>query len=272
MKLTCFADEISPFLSEQIRVLQDCNMHWLEFRSVWDITVLQLSRYQLQDIRHQLDTAGIFVSCIGSAVGKLPISTPLSQTFEDLALAADAAHILGTSRVRSFTFMPENLDPDSCVPEVVGRMRELAAKGREYGIMLMNENEPDMVGDSSIRCRHILDGVNDPSYRAVFDASNFRGAGEKPFDESLTRMLPYVEYLHIKDSKNGTNAKVVAGEGDSQLAEILNALRDNEGLFLSLEPHLSYAGVYRGFSGEDGFRKAHRALCTLLNRLEIRFE
>lgn len=111
-----------------------------------------------------------------------------------------------------------------------------------------------------------------PNLRAAFDPSNFRGVGEKPFDESLPRMLPYIAYTHIKDSKNGTNEKVVPGAGHAQIPELLKAFDRIGDLFLALEPHLSVTGKFRGFSGEEAFRAAHAALTGLLCKLGIAYE
>ena len=82
-------------------------------------------------------------------------------------------------------------------------------------------------------------------------------------------MLPWLEYAHIKDCRKGQKPRFVAGEGDGQVAQVLNALRDREDLFLSLEPHLSYAGPAGGFSGEENFRRAHGALVNILKEQEL---
>ena len=84
-------------------------------------------------------------------------------------------------------------------------------------------------------------------------------------------MLPYLEYVHVKDSRFGQKERFVAGEGDAQVAQVLDNLRDREDLFVSLEPHLSYAGSAGGFSGEKSFRKAHSALIRILNQQRISY-
>ena len=107
--------------------------------------------------------------------------------------------------------------------------------------------------------------------KAVFDPAAFVAAGEAPFDRSLPQVLPYLEYVHINDCRKGQKPRFVAGEGDGQVAQVLNALRDRENLFLSLEPHLSYAGPAGGFSGEESFRRAHGALVNILKEQEISY-
>jgi sugar phosphate isomerase/epimerase len=77
-------------------------------------------------------------------------------------------------------------------------------------------------------------------------------------------------YLQVKDARADTGEVTPAGEGDGQLRETLQALRDSgfDG-FMSLEPHLDLAGRHGGFSGPDKFRQAAQALKRLLDELSI---
>ena len=56
--LSGFADEISPDLDEQCRVLTDLGIRHIEFRSAWDTNVLDLDDDQLERVRATLDRAG----------------------------------------------------------------------------------------------------------------------------------------------------------------------------------------------------------------------
>jgi hypothetical protein len=52
--LSGFADEISPDLDEQCRVLTDLGIRYIEFRSAWDTNVLDLDDDQLERVRATL--------------------------------------------------------------------------------------------------------------------------------------------------------------------------------------------------------------------------
>jgi len=77
-------------------------------------------------------------------------------------------------------------------------------------------------------------------------------------------------YLQVKDAHAAPGEVTPAGEGDGQLRETLQALRDSGFTgFMSLEPHLDLAGRHGGFSGPDKFRQAARALKGLLDELSV---
>src|SRR5919108_2693945 len=71
--LSGFADEISPDLDEQCRVLTDLGIHHIEFRSAWDTNVLDLDDDQLERVRATLERTGIRTSSVGSPIGKIGV-------------------------------------------------------------------------------------------------------------------------------------------------------------------------------------------------------
>jgi len=266
MRITCFADEISPLLSDQIRVLKELDIQWLEFRTVWDTNVAKLNDAQLTDIRRALEAAGIGVSCIGSAVGKVSIATPMDEVHAEMDRAIRAADLLGTSRIRGFTFLPDERGREACMGEAIRRVRALTLQAEKAGKILLLENSRTLIGNNSQNLLHIVEQVGLPSCRIAMDPCNFLPE-EKPAEECLSRLMPYVAYLHIKDARASDGVKVLAGQGDAQIAEILEAFMERD-IFLSLEPHLDYSGFLRGYTGEKGFKEAACALMELLGRLE----
>jgi sugar phosphate isomerase/epimerase len=96
-------------------------------------------------------------------------------------------------------------------------------------------------------------------------------AGEAPFTECFPKIAPHIEYLHIKDAVRQTRTIVKAGEGDGQIRETLDSLRDRP-LFVSLEPHLAFAGRNKGFTGRELFQGARKALVQILDDLNIPYD
>ncbi|MDQ8735130.1 hypothetical protein [Paenibacillus sp. LHD-38] len=70
MKVTCFADEISQDLEEQLQVLSEMGLSHLEIRSVWGKNVLELDAEELDRINGMVKERGFGVSSIASPVGK----------------------------------------------------------------------------------------------------------------------------------------------------------------------------------------------------------
>jgi len=272
LKLSCFADEISPDLKIQLRVMARLNLKYMDFRSEGNLSVLEIAPERLREIKRMLDGSGVKAACIGSAVGKVPFNEGLAPAMRQLEKAVSAAHTFETEFVRVFTFFQTGDCPDEQIPEAAERMRVMAEFAAKEGVVLVSENENDVLTDTSLRCSRLLKLADHPNLRAAFDPSNFRGVGEKPYDESFPRMRPYIAYAHIKDSKNGTNEKVLPGAGDAQIRQLLGAFDRLGDLFLALEPHLTVAGRFRGFSGDEPFCSAHAALTGLLDEIGIVYE
>jgi sugar phosphate isomerase/epimerase len=137
-------------------------------------------------------------------------------------------------------------------------------------VVLAHENEKEIYGDVPGRCADLIDSVASPALRATFDNANFVQCGVRPFSDAYPLLRPHLVYLQVKDARADTGEVTPAGEGDGQLRETLQALRDSgfDG-FMSLEPHLDLAGRHGGFSGPDKFRQAAQALKRLLDELSI---
>lgn len=268
--LSCFADEISPKLDEQLELMARLGIRYMSLRSVDDVNVLELSDDCIDQIAVALHRRHMAVSSIGSPVGKSPISDRSDLYLTQMERAISVARRIDCPRIRVFSFYMPASQLDVERSEVLRRLDSMARLAARDGIELLHENEAGIYGETSARCRDLLESIDRPNFRAAFDASNFVAAGEAPFEQSLPTMRPYISYMHIKDSRRADNAIVPAGEGDAQLARILPALAGRD-MFLTLEPHLALAGRYRGFTGEELFCRAHAALTGLLNALDIAY-
>ena len=271
MKITCFADEISPLFSDQLRVMEDLGIRWMDLRSCWDTPVLKLNEQQIKDIRAMAEDKGIGISCIGSAIGKEDIENPLQPGLEQIKQAAGAAHLCGCDYIRIFSYYPGETDRGEALKIASERLSAMVQIAKAEDVLLVVESAYVTSCGTGAELAQVMRAVNSDHLKAVFDPAAFVAAGEDPFDRSLPQVLPWLSYVHIKDCRKGQSARFVAGEGDGQVAQVLNALRDREELFLSLEPHLSYAGPAGGFSGEENFRRAHGALVRILKEQEIHY-
>jgi sugar phosphate isomerase/epimerase len=268
IRLSALADEISPDLDTQIAVLRAEGIHHLELRGAWDTNVLDLSDAQVAEIGRALAAAGLRVSAIASPIGKVAIDSPEDAELPRLARAIAVAQALGTDRIRIFSFYPAAGDESPPAREaVLTRLRALTVQARAAGMTLLHENEKDIYGDSIERCVDLLQSVDDPHFRAVLDPANFLQCGQRPYPDAYAALQPWLAYVHVKDvDRDGTH--VVAGAGDADWPDLLARLRaDGYDGFLSLEPHLTAAGQFQGFSGVDRFRQASQALQRLLRAL-----
>ena len=106
IRLSAFADEISPDLDEQIAVLSSEHIHFLDLRSVWNINVLDLTDQQVAGIKEKLDAHGIGVAAIGSPIGKVPVDSSFDEHLHRFERAIAVAQALQTPSIRIFSFYP----------------------------------------------------------------------------------------------------------------------------------------------------------------------
>ncbi|MBE3561747.1 MAG: sugar phosphate isomerase/epimerase [Ktedonobacteraceae bacterium] len=269
IRLSAFADEISPDLNEQVAVLLDENIHSIDFRSAWNTNVLDLSDEQVEKVRHTLDTHGITIAAIGSPLGKVPVDIDFDEHFRHFERAITLANFFNTRYIRLFSFYPP-LSNDAGWPaayrdEVISHLRRMTERAAAENLILLHENEKGIYGDSIARNVDLLQSVNDAHLRAVLDPANYLQCEQVPYPDAYEAVRPWLAYVHVKDVRpDGTLA--VAGEGSARWPDLLQRLRaDGYDGFLALEPHLAAAGQYQGFSGPQLFRQASQALQRLLH-------
>lgn len=269
IRLSAFGDEIAPDLDQQLAGFKNEGIRYLDLRSAWNTNVLDLSDEQVAEIKRRLDEAGIRVAAIGSPVGKVPIQTPLDEEMARLDRAIFLAGAFGTPYIRIFSFYPPSGAPiGEWRDEVLRRLRAMADRASEAGVILLHENDTGLYGDTIERCVDVMEQVGGPHFGAVLDPQNFVNSGERSYPDGYEAMRPWIRYVHVKDTVPG-QGMVPAGEGAAGWLEILQRLRaDGYDGFLSLEPHLAAGGPYGGFSGQQLFHRAAQALRELLQAMD----
>jgi sugar phosphate isomerase/epimerase len=268
--LSAFGDEIADDLAEQLRLLNELDVRYLELRGAWGINVLRMSDEEVARVRRICTEYGIAVSALGSPVGKSPLLDPIENEVANLRRLIEIARALGTRTIRVFSFYPpeisSNAHYDQHVDQAIEKLSALAEVAAAEDIQLVLENEKDIVGDTIARCHAILKGVDSPHLRFAWDPANFVQVGEERVTERGWPLLSnYVSYVHIKDSSLADGSVKAAGEGDGQVGELLVHLREaGYRGFLALEPHLVVAGHSTGFSGVTGMTYAVEKLRQLM--------
>lgn len=271
IRLSCFADEIAPALTDQIHVLRDLGLRFLEIRTVDNVNVMELPERTLHFVRRSCDDTGLSITCVSSPIGKERADLPTGKAAADVEHAADIADIFGCRLIRVFSFFQRELPREEAYLMSLNKLRAMAAAAEARGKVLVMESGADTIGARSADMLRLLRETASPALACAFDPAAFLAAGEDPFRESLPTLDQYIAYVHVKDVKAGQPVRVPAGEGDARIREIVSVLKDRD-LTFSLEPHLSYAGERRGFSGEDGFKKAHAAFVTILKEQNVAYE
>jgi sugar phosphate isomerase/epimerase len=269
-RLSAFGDEIADDLETQLDVLAGERIAWLELRGAWGKNVLDLSDEELAQARTLLDARGFGVSAIGSPIGKSALTE--SRAFEESRLeqALHAADVLGTPLIRVFSFFMPPDGAASARDEVRERVGRLAARAAQRAVTLLLENEKGVYGDTAARCHDLLTTIASPALRQAFDPANFVQVGVHPMQEAWPLLAAYTTHIHIKDAHFSDGAVRPAGEGDGAVPELLETLaRSGYQGYLTLEPHLQFAGPAGGYSGPAGMRVAAGALRSMLAALTV---
>ena len=269
-QLSGFGDEIDADPRVQVAVLQALGANHIDVRSAWGTNIVQMSDEQLSELAVLFSGKKMGVSAIASPIGKVDVELPVEHEVERLRRVITAAQALSTKYIRIFSFYYEGRGADEVRDDVITRMRALAETAEEAGVILLHENEKDIFGDIPSRVLDIIETVNSPALRVCWDAANFVQVGIKPFDEAYSMLRPHLEYLHVKDALFTDASVVPAGEGDGQVQQTINALRDSGySGFVSLEPHLTAAFGLGGFSGPIAFGLAARAFARVVQNAGV---
>jgi len=271
--LSGFADEIDADLDRQCAVLDELGIGHLELRSAWNTNVLDLSDDQLATVADTLAAHHIQVSSIGSPIGKIGVADDFDDHLRRFDRALAVADRFEAPYLRLFSFYPPaGDDPADHRDEVLRRMAALAAAAASYDVVLVHENEKDIYGDVPDRCLDIVDSVGAPNLKLAWDPANFVQCGVRPYTDGYAKLRPHLVYMQIKDAQMASGAVVPAGEGDGELRATVAALAaDGFDGFFSMEPHLSAAGKFGGFSGAERFATATRAFTSLLEDAGIAY-
>jgi len=268
--ISAFGDEIAPDLAEQLTTLNALGIGGLDLRGAWGKNVVRMEDDDLAQVVQLCDAHGIQVACLGSPIGKSPITEPIDYEIGNLTRIFQVGEIVGCRRVRLFSFYPPytstNEHYDDYVEEATARLAKLTEMAEREGFVLLLENEKGIVTDTLARCEAVVKGVNNPALRFLWDSANFVQVGEERVVGRGWPMVGHlIGYVHIKDAVLSDGHVVPAGEGDGQLPELLTHLKASgyQGV-LALEPHLKIAGHSSGFSGAEGMKIAVTALRKIM--------
>jgi len=271
LKLAAFADEISPDLDEQIRACTANGIAYIELRGVNNKNVMDFDQALCAEIKSKLSANGMAIACIGSPIGKVKISDPFPPHLDRFKHAVDLAEFFGAPLIRIFSYYPPQKSQDMRPhrDEVLRRMQAKVDYVKYRNVTLVHENEAEIYGERAQQCLDLLATIDSPKLRCAFDFANFVVAKENPL-ENWPILKPFLAHIHVKDAKLSDASMVPAGQGDGQIEPILSdAYNSGYRGFLTLEPHLSVAGRFSGFTGPDLFKAATDALKSICRRNNI---
>ncbi len=241
--LSAFADEAGNSLDEQIAALKENGIHYIEPRNIDGKGILDHSEESLASIKAKLDENGIRVGSLGSPIGKYDITADFDSYLATFEKALRACEILGTDKMRMFSFFVDQDKLAEHRDEVIRRLNVMVKLASERGITLCHENESRIYGQMPAEVDDLMDSVN--GLKAIFDPANYR-MNDGDVMAGIKATLKSFAYLHIKDAVYNTQTILPAGEGEGRIADVINIVNErvNGEVMLTLEPHLSIFHAY----------------------------
>ena len=264
-KLSAFADEVTDDFLKQVKYLVKEDVGYIEPRFINKKNIMDLNKHQLNEAKKMTQDHGLKVSAIGSPIGKVRLDEPFEPHLDKFKHAVELALLFETPYIRMFSYYaPEGQNIDDYRDQVMERMAAKVEVLKDVDITMVHENEANIYGHTAEHCVDIVETINSPKLRLVYDPANFVW-GEKITDnvESCWPLMkPYVVHVHIKDWKLGAkDVGSIPGEGDGQIKELLAELAAlNYDGCLTMEPHLQAGGQFGGSTGPELFSKAIAAV------------
>jgi len=267
-RLSAFADEVTEDFRGQVEYLAKERVGYIEPRFINRKNIMDLNNAELKEAKKLIEDHGLKVSAIGSPIGKVRLDEPWQPHLDKFKHAADLAVLFETPFIRMFSYYaPEGKNIDDYGEQVMERMAAKAEALSDVDVTMVHENEAHIYGHSAEHCAEMVETINSPKLRLVYDPANFVW-GEKitnNVEACWSVMKPYVVHVHIKDWKLGAkDVGSMPGEGDGQIKELLAELAamSYEGC-LTMEPHLQSGGQFGGSTGPELFSRAIEAVRVL---------
>jgi sugar phosphate isomerase/epimerase len=261
MKLSVITDEISMDFAHALDVMREYGVQGAELRSLWGQNVVDLSGAGVEKAKAILREKRLVVSCIASPVFKCELGGSTSRevgpshqaserTLADqpalLDRCVELAEVFGTRLVRVFSFWRRGELTPEVEDGIVKQLSRAAEVAGRKGVVLALENEHSCYLGTGEQTARVLQRVNSPHLRAVWDPGNAFCAGENPFPAGYEAIKDYIAHVHVKDAirlDGGQCAFVAIGDGQIDYPGQLEALKEAgyEG-WLSLETHYAPYG------------------------------
>ena len=273
--LSAFADEYKTAFDGQIEGLKSFGIDFIELRFVDGKNVATLSDEEVASVKKRLCESNIRVSAIGSPLGKIKTTDDIDAEMKKAERVFSIANELGTKNIRMFSFFLPYEKRAEYREEVIARLSKMVKEAEKHGITLCHENEAAIYGQMPCEVSDILTNV--PGLGGIFDPANYRMAGADVF-EGIEATFKNFKYMHVKDAIYKEQMIVPAGEGEGEIAKIINIIDERASgvVYLTLEPHLhifdayksidehELRGKYKFNTNEEAFSFASTALKNLL--------
>ncbi|HEV2689826.1 MAG TPA: sugar phosphate isomerase/epimerase family protein, partial [Bryobacteraceae bacterium] len=195
--IAAITDEFSPDLDTALQAMREIGMTAAELRVISGKNIMDLSPAELDRVAETCTARGFQVISIASPVFKCllpnapPVDTRFQQdvfaskhTFDDQPRLAEHAFAIaekfGARIVRVFSFW-RTVEPAKCFDAIVRELSQLADQAARRNLIVGLENEHACNIATAAETARVLQAVQHPNLKVVWDPANAYVAGENPF-------------------------------------------------------------------------------------------
>jgi sugar phosphate isomerase/epimerase len=248
------ADEAGTEIETQIKAHAELGWKHVELRNISGVGVADLCDRTFDEVVEKLGEAGLGVSSFASQLcnWSRPITKHPDIDRHELERAIPRMQRLGCRFIRSMSYPNAGWPEDEWKAEVIARLRMLTSVAEDGGVVIVHENCNGWGGLGAEQTLELVETIDSPSFRLVWDTGNPVGHGQDPW-AYYSAVKEHVVYVHIKDGlqKGSGTVYTYPGEGDGRVRDVLADLvgRGYEG-GISIEPHVA-AVVHEGKAASE---------------------
>jgi sugar phosphate isomerase/epimerase len=266
-RISAITDEIARSPAAAIDFARQYGLKWLELRSVPGVRgeYFQLPVADLKQAAKEFKDAGLRISFLNTSMLKYGMpgvehvsprvkeSPRFEKRLDELHKSIEAAHILGTDKVRVFTFM-RTVDPSKVmgrVSDILNTMAEIAAKEK---ILLLIENEGACNVATAAELAALIKQV----------PSRWVGINWDPLNAAHKQEIAFPDGYELLPAKRIRNVQI---KGKSILPG--DELMDWTAIFRRLEKdgYKDQVGLETHIFGEIQVQKSHESMREILRLL-----
>ena len=268
-RISAITDEIARSPGDAIAFCRQYRLKWVELRGLpkadgeRNREYFQLPEADLKQAAREFADAGLGVSFLNTSMLKfwMPGTEPANprarqdrtrfdRMKEELSKAAAAAHILGTDKVRIFTFWRVN-DPGPLMARVAETIDELAEQAAKEKIRLLVENETACNVGSAAELAALMKLTKSKQVGINWDPLNAEHSKEVAFPDGY-QLLPANKIWNVQIK----GKSILQGQEWMDWAAIFRRL-DKDG-------YRGQVGLETHIFGETQVQKSHESMREIL--------
>jgi len=215
-RVAAITDEFVPDITQSVASMKEIGMTGAELRMVFGRNIIDLTDGELDRAKRICVDAGMEIISIASPLLKcvLPGAPEVDSRFQQDIFAAkhnfedqprltarafEIAHRLGARIIRVFSYW-RSVEPEKCFDGVVAALRTLAVKAAKEDLIVGLENEHACNIATASETARVLEAIDHPNLKVVWDPANCYVSGENPFPEGYGKLpISRIVHVHAKD-------------------------------------------------------------------------